>query len=419
MTSYTFRILLTATGLIGTLHSTQAQNMNTPYSIYGLGDIDHHVYNRTSGMGGAGLARLSSFYLIDNNPAALTGLTRSFYLIDAAATGKTIRYRGSGIDASNSNNKDFWIKRLSVAVKINGFWASSFGFGQFSNVNYAYSDSKAVEGSTTRYTTIQTGDGGLNEYYWINSVALGKHLSLGLRSSIIAGGINRNETITDAGLSQPILTKVQDYYGSARFQAGGIYTHDLGKKWNLALGARFSPRVKMVAERALTVVEGSTSLISDNFVGNGRFDLPRSWGTGLALKHNNRTTYALDYTYEDWSSVGIRKQGWQMVSSHKLSGGIEFARQAVVGNMLLEKRYFQVGGFLAKSPLQISNKSVNEFGITAGMGGVLGRNLIYTLAIEAGQRGTTQQNLIRENYGQLTISLSYRDFFLSKGRKYD
>ncbi|MDT9081499.1 hypothetical protein RSW80_26085, partial [Escherichia coli] len=70
-------------------------------------------------------------------------------------------------------------------------------------------------------------------------------------------------------------------------------------------------------------------------------------------------------------------------------------------------------------PLQISNKSVNEFGITAGMGGVLGRNLIYTLAIEAGQRGTTQQNLIRENYGQLTISLSYRDFFLSKGRKYD
>lgn len=410
--------ILSAAALLA-FGSTKAQNMNTPYSIYGLGDIDHHVYNRTSGMGGAGLGRLSSYYIIDNNPAGLTGLSRSFYLIDAAATGKTVRYKGTSIDADNSNNKDFWVKRLALAVKINGFWASSIGFGQFSNVNYAYAGTKAIEGSTQQYTTAQTGDGGLNEYYWTNAVSLNKHLSLGLRSSIIAGAINRYETIADAGLDQTVTTKVQDYYGSARFQAGAIYNHDLGKKWNISLGGRYSPRVKMIAERTLSVSEGSTSLLNSEFVGNGRFDLPRSWGTGLVLKRNNRISYALDYTYDDWSGVGIRKQGWQMVSSHKLAGGVEFAKHAVVGNMLLEKRYFQVGGFVGKSPLQINNQEITEFGVTAGIGGTAGRNLIYTLALEAGKRGTTQKNLIRENYAQITISLSYRDFFLSKGRKYD
>ena len=71
-----------------------SQNMNSPYSIYGIGDIDFKTYNRTSGMGGTGLALRSSYYLIDNNPASIAGLTRSFYIIDAAFTGKSVTYSG-------------------------------------------------------------------------------------------------------------------------------------------------------------------------------------------------------------------------------------------------------------------------------------------------------------------------------------
>mgnify|MGYP000509248199 CR=1 FL=1 len=41
-----------------------SQNMNSPYSIYGVGDIDFRPYNRTSGMGGTGIALRSSYYLI-------------------------------------------------------------------------------------------------------------------------------------------------------------------------------------------------------------------------------------------------------------------------------------------------------------------------------------------------------------------
>jgi len=56
-----------------------SQNMNSPYSIYGIGDMDFRPYNRTSGMGGTGMAIRSSYYLVDNNPAAIAGLTRSFF----------------------------------------------------------------------------------------------------------------------------------------------------------------------------------------------------------------------------------------------------------------------------------------------------------------------------------------------------
>jgi hypothetical protein len=45
--------------------------------------------------------------------------------------------------------------------------------------------------------------------------------------------------------------------------------------------------------------------------------------------------------------------------------------------------------------------------------------LLYALSIEGGKRGTTAAGLIRENFFQLTISLTYRDFLFSKGKKYE
>ena len=85
----------------------------------------------------------------------------------------------------------------------------------------------------------------------------------------------------------------------------------------------------------------------------------------------------------------------------------------------MEKRFFQLGGFYNTAYLQVRNQPIKEFGITAGMGGVIGNGLLYTFSLEAGKRGTTQQKLIRENYVQMTFTFSYRDFLASKGRKYD
>src|SRR5262245_39295032 len=85
------------------LSQAHAQNMNSPYSVYAIGDIDSRAYNRTSGIGSTGLALSSSFYLIDNNPASLTGLTRSFFLVNASAVGKSVQYSGTPINASNGS----------------------------------------------------------------------------------------------------------------------------------------------------------------------------------------------------------------------------------------------------------------------------------------------------------------------------
>lgn len=396
-----------------------SQNMNSPYSIYGIGDIDTKSYNRTSGMGGTGLALRSSYYMIDNNPAAISGLTRSFYIVDAALTGKSVTYKGEPVDATNSNNKDFWIKRLSLGVKLNDHWASSIGFGQYSNVNYKFYGTQTVEGTTANYLASYEGDGGVNEYYWTNAVSLGKHWSFGVKSSIIAGSINQTETVVDENLSSAISTTVQDYYGKARFQFGTIYSTALSKKLDLSIGGKYIPKTNMTSERSLNITQNSAVIVENETLKYSKFSLPETYGAGIAIKHNKKTTFAADYVYEDWSSLKIKEQGWQLISNNRLSAGVEFSRQARVKNLLMEKRFFQLGAFYNSAYLQVRNEPIKEFGISAGMGGIIGNGLLYTLALEAGRRGTTQQKLIRENYVQLTFSFSYRDFLATRGRKYD
>ena len=84
----------------------------------------------------------------------------------------------------------------------------------------------------------------------------------------------------------------------------------------------------------------------------------------------------------------------------------------------VDTRFFQVGGFIDNSYLSVKSHQIREFGVTLGYGSNH-RNLLYNLSLELGQRGAISDGLIKENYFQFTIGLSYRDFLFSKGRKYN
>jgi len=335
--------------------------------------------------------------------------------LNAAGIGKTVQYSGEGINASNDNSKDFWIKGITLAVKVNKFWASSVGFKQFSNVNYKFSGDKNVVGNNETYPAVYEGDGGLNDYFWTNAFSIGKHFSVGVKSSIIAGSINRTETVSNG--THLVASKQQDYFGDPEFEYGAIYTGSVNKNWDISLGGKYISQTKLNAERTITITEDNTVVVNDQFVKDGIFYLPQTYSAGISLTHNKKITFAADYTYENWAPLS--GDGWQLINSNRFSAGIEFSKKVQRWGQTVEKKYFQLGGFINNSYLEVNNTPINEFGITAGTGGSIGNNLLYTISIGGGKRGTTNANLIRENFLQFSVSLTYRDFLLSKGRKYE
>lgn len=394
-----------------------AQNMTSPYTVYGIGTIDFRAYNRTSGMGGTGLALKSGNWLINNNPASIAGLDRSWYIFDLGLSGRTVQYAGDPIAEGTKPGRDFGARRAAFAVKLNDNWASSIGFRQYSNVNYKYRGSLSIEGSPDKFGVDYEGDGGLNNFYWTNAVSIGKRLMIGANLSVLSGSINRTEYLNDAGIQSVIETKVQDFYSKARLEYGMIYTQPVNKNWKFSIGGRLNTKTGISPERTVTVKENNSIIVDEELVDAEPFQLPVSYGVGIALTRKNNLTIAADYTTEKWKTLHIRGNGWSLVNSHRFSAGIQTSKIADDFGIPVEKRFFQVGGFIDHSYLSVNSRQISEFGITMGYGSNY-RGLLYNVALEAGRRGTVSDGLIRENYVQFTIGLSYRDFFFSKGRKY-
>ncbi|HEU4471087.1 MAG TPA: hypothetical protein VFR58_08390 [Flavisolibacter sp.] len=413
MTRTCFLLLLCFAGL-----GAFGQSMSTPYSVYAIGDIDHRLYNFNAGMGYTGIGMKSSLFTSGNNPASITGMERSFFMFDVHAAGRTVVYRGNNIDASNNRNRDFTIKRLALSTKINSFWGSGIGFRQFSSVNYSFQRARAVEGSNDRYTLSYKGDGGLNEYYWNNGFSIGKHLSAGITASFIAGPINQTEVVT--GFSGDDIESVRrDYYANGRLEYGLIYTRALGKKWEGSLGGRFSKETKMNYERTLSVTSGNNAIAEEEFLSYHRFRLPAAFGLGLSMVNKKGTTLAADFSHDDWNSLDVKGAGWRLVNSNRYSAGVEFSSAVNDRRKDLVRKALQFGAFLNQSYLRVNNRQINEWGLTAGLSRTYRKGLMLGASLEGGMRGTAAAGLIRESYFQLRFSFSYRDFLMSKGRKYD
>jgi hypothetical protein len=399
---------------------TQAQDYNAPYSIYGVGDLEQRFYDRSIGMANSSVSLLSSpHYQFLKNPASLSGLERSNIYVNLALTGRTITYAGTPIGESNNKSRDMSIKSFSVATKVNSFWASSIGFMPFSYTGYRYTAKKDIEGSDDTYDGDYEGDGGLYNIYWNNAVSIGKHFSVGVRSSFIFGSLNRTETLTGEALASSIVTKTRDYYNNFRFEFGSIYNTQLTKNWKIALGGKFTTKAKLNSERTVSITEGTTVIKKDELVKSDPFNLPVAYDAGISFTHKNRLTLAVDYNYQSWADLKQRGYGYSLIDSRRLSAGVQFSNQVERWGRRYEKNYVQAGFFTHNSYLRIRNTPVNEIGGSIGYGGYLTGSLFYGLSVEAGRRGTINNGLIKENYVQATLTLSLREFLFSKGHKYD
>ncbi|MBO9565461.1 MAG: hypothetical protein J7621_21975 [Niastella sp.] len=409
----TFLLLITAV-------DATAQDYNAPYSIYGVGDLEQRFYDRSIGMANSSLSLVSTpMYQFLKNPASLSGLERSNVYVNMALTGRTVSYAGDAINEGNRTTRDFSIKSFSVATKLNKYWASSIGFMPVSYAGYRYTATKTIEGSNDTYAGDYEGDGGLYNVYWNNALALGKHFSVGVRSSFIFGSLNLTETLSGEALAASIVTKTRDYYNNFRFEFGSIYRANITSNWQFALGGKFTTKTKLNSDRTVTITEGTTVIKEDQEVKSDAFSLPVSYDAGISLTHKNRLTFSVDYNYQSWTDLKQRGYGYSLIDSRRLSAGIQFSNQVEAWGRRYEKNYIQAGFFTNNSYLRVRNTPINEIGGSIGYGSYLSGSLFYGLSVEAGRRGTIVNGLIKENYVQGTLTLSLREFLFSKGHKYD
>jgi hypothetical protein len=411
-------VLSTTICLLFGVQVTVAQNISSPYSIIGIGDLESSYFNRTSGMANTGIAYQNDKEITINNPASVGSLQNQLFLVDLFGRAEVANYSGSAVGSATSG-KDFGVERLSMGIRIKKWWGAAIGFMPFSSSNYYFSGNTSLQGTSTVIPEQFAGYGGVNRYFFANGFRISKNLSVGINSSFLAGSLSQQDTLTSPDLNTGIYTMKDVYLRNWYFDYGLQYHAALSKKWELTLGATYALQTALRAQTSALVTDEKGDTLSNQIISNTYFTLPYTTGFGIDLIKDNKLSFLADYRYQAWSPLGVSGLNYSLVNSSRYSVGAEYSKQKEYMNLEYEMFHLQAGVFYDQSYLKIGNQQINTTGFTIGAGFNSRRStLSYHFAFEYGVRGS-QNSAIRENYQSFTIGLSYKDFWYTKGKKYD
>ena len=136
-----FLTILLAAISFGAKAQTSTATTSSPYSRYGLGDIDPQLLPQTAAMGGIGTAinKLSGYNNINSlNPASYGAI--NFTTIDAGINSNILSLSQTG--QPSSTNANFRLSHVAFAVPVTRHSALSFGLLPYSELGYNYEISK-------------------------------------------------------------------------------------------------------------------------------------------------------------------------------------------------------------------------------------------------------------------------------------
>jgi hypothetical protein len=404
--------------------AAEAQVASSPFSKLGIGDITGTGIAQNQGMGGIGISNPSPWYLNNINPALLV-FNRVTVFQAGMQYEKINESDGTNSQKFASGNLNYLA--IAFPVKLNK-WTTAIGLMPFSNVNYKLSFSDYAVGSTVPINRLQSGTGGINQFYWSNGVALNKFLSVGVKAAYLFGPIVTQES--NVFLSPSIGTYqsvyVRDSFTGFNFLGGLSFHKDsiFHKNYRLNIGLVYTANSDLSNQHYVRYELKSTSgptIDSATVVKNagGKTFIPQNFGVGISFGKIDKWTVGGDFTYNDFrsfngftNSIGIPTVGY------KSSVGMEITPDAYDYTNYLNRITYRVGGSLEKLPYLVNGNPLQDVGGTFGFSLPVGRASTIDLGFKIGKRGVLPQSTIEENYFRVYFGVTFNDQWFNK-RKFD
>ncbi len=406
----------------------QAQTETTPYSAQGLGNLTGPALVHNLGMGGVGIAAGNGIHLNNVNPAllyrnALTSFNVAFgtEYKDLLKSGETATSFTGGL-----------LYGAFAFPAIANRWTLSVGLMPYSTVGYRVEEDRPIEGTSQSAQLTLEGEGGISQVYFANGVRIYKNFSAGLRLSYLFGTINRDLSLLPkiAGTGQATAYVEEVYHTGVLAEGGLYYSQKIGKTSYLSAGLIYQPESEINATRNVRFEStdplrggGVRDTISDQM---GHVTIPAKFGAGIAVEKYLKYMAGVDITLHQWENFRAYQSDDQagpgsnngMRNGIEIAAGGEYIPDVTSVNSYLKRVTYRAGFNYKNTPFAVNDRQIRDVGASLGMSLPLSNLSSLNLAFEAGRRGTTQDNLIRENYFKVNLGVSFNDRWFIR-RKYD
>ena len=402
-----------------------AQNVTTPYSMYGYGILGDNATSMQRQMGGVGFAMNNGRQINAMNPASYAAIDSLTFLFDLGADVSMLwQKEGSAKERSVGGGLDY----ITMQFPICKYMGGSIGLLPYSSVGYAF-------GNEIRHGTRENqGTGGINQAYLGLSgryagVALGFNISYNFGN--ITNDVYSMPESSGRTLFEHVM-KVRDW----NIVVGAQYTARLSKDSRLTLGLTYSPKKTLLGTSQATVQELSMESGPDT-VGfmnlKGKYYQPHSYGVGLNYTYEKayRLMIEADFAFQQWSKAKYSAMYADpdpknpnadpkvIFDGMNFNNRVRYALGAEVVPRLRgnygQRISYRIGGFYTHDYLRIKGNSLREYGVGCGVGLPTpeGKTII-NLGVEWRHRDAYPQNLISENYLNVTLGVNFNELWFWK-----
>ena len=385
-------------------------NTASPYSYYGLGEVKFRGTQDARAMGGLAITG-DSIQLGLMNPASYSKLKLTTF-----AVGGTSSFTNFSTDTEKEKAQRTSFDYLAVGLPL-GKFGVAFGLMPYSAVGYK-NENVIVATEDTRYYRSQ-GNGYINKVFLGSSYTFNKNLSIGFDFAYHFGDITNdfNERILAPDFIQyTTLERNISELNGVSFNFGMLYNTKINSKLTFQSSLTYSPESKLSTDNSRNIATviyttSGTELSSDDVditVPNKDLIIPSKLSLGLGLGENKKWLIGSEITFTQNKNLVNRFTDITNVSfknSTRLAlGGYYIPKYDSFSNYL-ERIVYRAGFKYENTGLVLNNESIKDYGMNFGLGIPVGFSKV-DLGFEFGKRGTTTNNLIEENYFNVSIGLN-------------
>lgn len=413
----------------------------SPYSFYGIGSLKFKGTVENRSMGGMSIYT-DSIHLNLRNPAAygienLAVYGRENRPVTFSVAGSHSRLKlksDSGEDKLKSSTFDY----LSMGIPL-GRLGIGFGLIPYTSVGYKLETRNSDSSLNERFR----GEGGVNRTYLSAGYYINKNFSVGVDVNYNFGNIKNSTIVFDYDPEDGTVLQYQSQETN-RSDLSGIslnfgltYKAMISDDLELQSGFTFTPetRLKSRNERSFgsilfnpaTNIEFPVDTIDADLAAQGldetEFILPSKFSLGAGIGQPKIWFVGAEYTFQNTKNFKNELYG---------DTGVDYSNSSTVAlggfiipeynsfSSYLSRVVYRAGLRFESSGLNINNTSIDEFGMSFGLGLPVGNDFFSNanIGFEYGKRGTTNNNLIQENFFNFSLSLSLNDRWFQK-KRYD
>ncbi|WP_282030580.1 hypothetical protein [Winogradskyella eximia] len=415
------------------------QGTGSPYSFYGIGSLKSKGTVENRSMGGIGVY-LDSIHINLRNPAAYAGKNVESFPFDGESRPIKFSVAGSMSDVTlktnsgdaKTNSTIFDYIAMSVPVGKFGF---GFGLMPYTSVGYGLDDVNDDDVIVNRYS----GEGGVNKVFAGLGYQINDKLSVGVDFNYNFGNIqNTAIEVKYTPEGEVVEYQTREFnrsdLGGLNLNFGLAYKTMITEKLELSTTFTYTPGSSLKSENSRTIstvsLDASSLEVSavsntiDIDVDQTDLKLPSKFSIGAGIGQPNSWFVGSEYTFQkssDFSNPVFPNNDSTFENASQISVGGFYIPNYKAFSGYLKRVVYRAGFNFANTGLVIKDESINEFGISFGLGLPVGSRSLFSnanLGLEFGKRGTTNKNLIQENFVNLNVSLSLNSRWF-KQKKYN